>query len=109
MYHYLLNDKAETINAFKSYKAEVEKQKDKKIKIVKSDMGGEYYRRYTEKEQMCDPFAKFFEEAVVAQYTISGTQQQNGVTERRNRTLMDMVRSMITNANLSLSFWSKAL
>ena len=41
MYFYLLNDKAEAIDAFKSYKTEVEKQKDKKIKIVRPDRGGE--------------------------------------------------------------------
>jgi hypothetical protein len=46
MYLYLLNDKTKALNAFKTYK--VEKQKKKKIKIVKSDRGGEYYGRYTE-------------------------------------------------------------
>jgi hypothetical protein len=38
---------AKTLNAFKTYKVEVEKQKEKKIKIVRSDRGGEYYGRYT--------------------------------------------------------------
>ena len=110
MFLYLLNDKAEALNAFKTYKVEVEKQKDKKIKIVRSDRGGEYYGRYTEKGQMTGPFAKFLEEeGIVAQYTMSGTPQQNGVAERRNRTLMDMVRSMISNSKLPLSLWSEAL
>jgi hypothetical protein len=47
MYLYFLNDMAKTLNAFKTYKVEVEKQKEKKIKIVRSDRGGEYYGRYT--------------------------------------------------------------
>ena len=38
-----------------------------------------------------------------------GTPQQNGVAERRNRTLMDMVRSMISNSKLPLSLWSEAV
>ncbi|KAM1705943.1 hypothetical protein ACFX2K_028156 [Malus domestica] len=38
-----------------------------------------------------------------------GTPQQNGVAERRNRTLMDMVKSMISNSSLPLSMWSEAL
>ena len=38
-----------------------------------------------------------------------GTPQQNGVGKGRNRTLMDMVRSMISNTSLSLSLWSKPL
>jgi hypothetical protein len=101
MYLYLLNDKAEPLNAFNTYKVEVEKQKEKKIKIVRSDRGGEYYGRYTEKGQMVGPFAKFLEdEGIVAQYTMPGTPHQNGVAERRNCTLMDMVRSMLSNSHL---------
>jgi transposase InsO family protein len=101
MYLYLLTDKVKALNAFKTYKVEVEKQKEKKIKIVRSDRGGEYYGRYTKKGQMIGPFAKFLEEeGIVAQYTMPGTPQQNGVAERRNRTLMDMVRSMLSNSHL---------
>ena len=37
--------------------------------------------------------------------TPPGTPQHNGVSERRNRTLLDMVRSVVSLANLSLSFW----
>jgi transposase InsO family protein len=48
---------------------------------------------------MIGPFAKFLEEEdIVAQYTMPGTSQQNGIAERRNRTLMNMVRSMLSNS-----------
>jgi hypothetical protein len=47
MYLYFLTNKAEALNTFKTYKVEVEKQKGKKIKIVTSDRGEEYYGRYT--------------------------------------------------------------
>ena len=40
---------------------------------------------------------------------MSGTPQQNGVSERRNRNLMDMVRSMLINSNLPISLWMYAL
>ena len=104
MYLYLLHDKAEALDAFKTYKAKVEKQRENKIKIIRSDRGREYYGRYTEKGQMPGPFAKFLqEEGIIAQYTMPGTPQQNGVSERRNRTLMDMVRSMMSNSDLPLS------
>ena len=56
MYLYLLYDKAEAFDTFKTYKVEVEKHKENKIKIVRSDRGGEYYGRYTEKGQMPGPF-----------------------------------------------------
>ena len=42
MYIYLLNSKDEAINAFKQYKIEVENQLNKKIKMIRSDKGGEY-------------------------------------------------------------------
>ncbi|KAF7835748.1 Retrovirus-related Pol polyprotein from transposon TNT 1-94 [Senna tora] len=57
MFLYLLNNKNEALDAFKVFKAEVEKQCDKHIKIVRSDRGGEYYGRYTEDGQALGPFA----------------------------------------------------
>ena len=48
MHLYLLHNKSEALDAFKVFKAEVEKQCNKQIKIVRSDRGGEYYGRYTE-------------------------------------------------------------
>ena len=38
-----------------------------------------------------------------------GTPQRNGVSERRNRTLLDMVRSMMSLTDLPLSFWGYAI
>ena len=60
MYLYLLQHKNEALDAFKVFKAEVEKQCSKQIKVVRSDRGGEYYGRYTEDGQAPGLFAKFF-------------------------------------------------
>ena len=110
MYLYMLHNKSEALDAFKSFKVEVEKQCGKQIKIVRSDRGGEYYGRYTENGQAPGPFAKFLQEhGIVAQYTMPGSPDQNGVAERRNRTLLDMVRSMLSNSNLPKSLWIEAL
>ena len=85
MYIYLFHNKNEALGAFKVFKAEVEKQCRKKIKIVRTDRGGEYYGRYTEDGQTLGPFAKFLQEhGIVAQYTMSGSPDQNGVAEKRN-------------------------
>ena len=46
---------------------------------------------------------------IVSQLMPPGTPQCNGVSERRNRTLLDMVRSMISLIDLPLSFWGYAL
>jgi hypothetical protein len=53
--------------------AEVENQHDKRIKIIRSDRGGEYYGRYTPYGQVPGPFARFLEEnGIVAQYSMPG-------------------------------------
>lgn len=98
------------MDAFKVFKAEVENQCGKQIKIVRSNWGGEYYGRYTKSGQAPGPFAKFLQEhGIAAQYTMPGSPNQNGVAERRNRTLLNMVRSMLSNSNLPKSLWNEAL
>ncbi|RVX16743.1 Retrovirus-related Pol polyprotein from transposon TNT 1-94 [Vitis vinifera] len=65
---------------------------------------------YLEDGQTPGPFAKFLQEhGIVAQYTMSGFPDQNGVVERRNRTLLDMVRSMLSSSKLPKFLWTKAL
>ncbi|RVW28388.1 Retrovirus-related Pol polyprotein from transposon TNT 1-94 [Vitis vinifera] len=98
------------LEAFKVFKAEVEKQCGKQIKIVRSDRGGKYYGRYLEDGQSPGLFAKFLQEhGIVAQYTMSGSPNQNGVAEKRNRTLLDMVRSMLSSSKLPKFLWTEAL
>ena len=82
-YVYLMRHKSETFDKFKEYRALVEKQLGKVIKTLRSDRGGEYFSGEFE------DFLK--EEGIVSQLTAPGTPQQNGVAERRNRTLLDMV------------------
>jgi hypothetical protein len=60
MYLYMLHNKNKTLDAFKIFKGEVEKQCRKQIKIVGSDRGGEYYGRYTEDGQHLGHSQNFF-------------------------------------------------
>ena len=100
-YIYLLHHKSECFDKFKTYKAEVEKQLSKSIKSLRSDRGGEY---------LSTEFLDYLSEAgITSQLTAPGTPQQNGVSERRNRTLLEMVRSMMSYASLPISFWGYAL
>ena len=62
MYLYMLHNKDEVLDAFIVFKAEVEKQFDKQIKIVRTNRGGEYYGSYTKDGQALGPFAKFLQE-----------------------------------------------
>ena len=110
MYLYLLHSKDEALYAFKVFKDEVEKQCEKQIKIVRSDKGGKCYGRYTESGQTLGPFAKFLQEhEIVAQYIMHSSPYFNGVAERRNQTLMDMVKSMSSNTKLPQFLWIEAL
>ncbi|RVW35834.1 Retrovirus-related Pol polyprotein from transposon TNT 1-94 [Vitis vinifera] len=109
-YVYLMHEKSQAIDIFEMFITEVERQLDKKIKIVRLDRGGEYYGRYDESGQNPGPFAKFLKKhGIRAQYTMPGTPQQNGVAERRNRTLMEMVRSMMSYSSVPISLWGEAL
>ena len=91
-YIYPIRDRSEALDKFKVFKAEVENQLNQKIKVVRSDRGGEYYGRHAPYGQIPGPFAKFLSKnGIVAQYSMPGEPQQNGVAERRNRTLMNMV------------------
>jgi hypothetical protein len=109
-YIYPIKERSEDLDKFKIFKAEVENQHDLKIKIVRFEHGGEYYGRHTPYGQVLGLFAKFLmEQGIVAQYSMLGEPQQNGVAERRNRTLMDMVRSMISYSTLLVSLWMEAL
>ncbi|RVX10567.1 Retrovirus-related Pol polyprotein from transposon TNT 1-94 [Vitis vinifera] len=101
MYLYILYNKNEVLDAFEVFKAEVEKQCRKQINIMKSNRGGENYGRNLEDGQAPGPFVKFLQEhVIIAQYTMPDSLNQNGVAERRNRTLLDMVRSMLSNSKL---------
>ena len=59
------------------YITEVERQLDIKVKVVRSNRGGEYYGKYDESGQCLRPCAKFVEKhGIRAQYTILRTPQQ---------------------------------
>ena len=72
----MLHEKSQAVNALEVFVKEVERQLDKKVKIVRSNRGGEYYRRYDESGLNPSPFAKFLERHdICAQYTMPGAPQ----------------------------------
>ena len=100
-YVYLISHKSEAFKCFQTYKNLVENQLDMKIKILRTDRGREY---------LSDQFRSFCDKmGIERQLTIPATPQQNGVAERRNRTLLEMIRSMMAQANLPITFWGDAL
>ena len=95
-YLYLMKYKLKAFEKFKELKNEVEKQLGKGIKTLKYDRGGEY---------LSQEFLDYVvDHGIQSQWTPPYMPQHNGVAKRRNRTLLDMVRSMMGNADLPKSF-----
>ncbi|KAL0413316.1 UNVERIFIED_CONTAM: Transposon Ty2-GR1 Gag-Pol polyprotein [Sesamum radiatum] len=100
-YVYLMGYKSEAFERFKEYRLEVENQTNRKIKALRSDRGGEY---------LSGEFIGYSKEnGILSQWTPPGIPKLNRVAERRNRTLLDMVRSMMSFTELPPSFWGYAL
>ena len=96
-----MKHKSQTFEKFKEFQNEVENHRNRKIKFLRSDRGGEY---------LSYEFSTHLKECgIVSQLTRARTPQRNGVSEHRNRTLLDMVRSMMSLTDLPLSFWGYAL
>jgi transposase InsO family protein len=92
-YVYLLNSKDEALDYFKIYKAEVENQLEKKSKRLRSDRGGEHFS--TEFSQFCA------NNGIIHERTPPYSPQSNGVAERKNRTLTDLIKAMLDTTGLS--------
>ena len=78
---------------------------------MRSSHGGDFYRRNDGSGEQCPrSFARYLKQSgIVPQYTMSGTPRMNDIAERRNRTLQDMVRSMMVESSLHISLWGEAL
>jgi len=99
---YILRDKeAKTIlRVFQEYKAWAEKQSGCEIKAIRTD-GGTEYRKEMEWALMLA--------GIEPQKTAPHTPQSNGVSERMNRTLMDMVGPMLEGSNAPTMLWGEAV
>jgi hypothetical protein len=97
----LLKEKVEAFEKFKKFKALTENQTGKRLKVVRSDRGGEF---------MSSDFKKFFDKhGIKREYTIPRTPQQNGVVERQNKIVQQMARSMMNEKSISQNYWVEAI
>ena len=88
---YFLKHKSEVFDLFKVFKALVENQSGRKIKVLRSDNGGEYVK--SEFINYC------VDVGIHMQHYIPYTPQQNGVAERKNRSLKEMTTYMMEDKN----------
>ncbi|RVX04494.1 Retrovirus-related Pol polyprotein from transposon RE1 [Vitis vinifera] len=98
---FFMKQKSEVAGVFQSFKALVENQANCSIKVIRSDNGTEY---------TSDKFDKFCVEAgIVHQLTVTYSPQQNGVSERKNRTIMEMTRCLLFEKKMPKCFWAEAI
>ena len=99
-YVYLLKSKDDAIEKFVLYKNEVENQLNKKIKVLKSDRGGEYESPFVD---VCA------QRGIIHETTTPYSPQSNGVVERKNRTLKEMMNAMLISYGLPQNMWGEAI
>ncbi|KAL0448353.1 UNVERIFIED_CONTAM: Retrovirus-related Pol polyprotein from transposon TNT 1-94 [Sesamum latifolium] len=98
---YFLKQKSEAFATFKKFKALVEKESGYEIKALRSDRGVEF----TSKE-----FNHFCAiNGIRRPMKVPGMPQQNGVVERKNRTILNMARSMLKEKHIPKEFWAEAV
>ncbi|GJY34878.1 putative ribonuclease H-like domain-containing protein, partial [Tanacetum coccineum] len=98
---FFLTTKDETSEILKNFIKEIENLVDKKVKIIRSDNGTEF------KNKVMDDFCR--EKGIKREYSVARTPQQNGVAERRNRTLIEAARTMLADSKLPTTFWAEAV
>jgi len=97
---YFLKNKDEVFTWFRSFKALVENQTGKKIKILRTDNGTKYES---------NEFNDYCREASIKRETTTAyTPEQNGVAERKNRSIIEATHAMLHDQGLSKFLWAKA-
>jgi transposase InsO family protein len=98
---FFLQDKSETQDVLKKFFRRAQNKFDAKVKKIRSDNGTEF--KNTQVEDFLD------EEGIKHEFSALYTAQQNGVAERKNRTLIEMVRIMLDEYKTSDRFWAEAV
>ena len=98
---YFLRERSQVFEIFKKFKTLVKKQSGFHLKAIISDRGKEY---------TSNKFNKFCEdEGVEHQLKVGYAPEQNEVSERKNRTVMEMARTMLMDKGLPKIFWVEAV
>eukprot|EP01018_Ginkgo_biloba_P002375 Gb_15908 [translate_table: standard] len=98
---YPLREKSQKFAVFKQFKELVERQTGLKLKVVRSNNGGEYTSKKF--NQYCK------DHGIQRQLTVAYTPQQNGMVERMNRTLVEKAKTMMIGRNVPDYLWCEAV
>jgi len=96
----LLTQKSEVSERFMQYRTKVEKETGRKIKSLRSDRGGEYTG---------NQFWRYLTDHGITQHiTTPYTPEHNGIGERANRNIMEIVRCLLCDSGMGKEFWGYA-
>nr|GEW92365.1 putative ribonuclease H-like domain-containing protein [Tanacetum cinerariifolium] len=98
---FFLRTKDETSSIIRNFITKIENLKDLKVKIIRCDNGGEFKNK--EMNEFCT------KKGIRREFSNARTPQENGVAERRNRTLIKAARTMLDDAKLLVTFWAEAI
>lgn len=101
MWSFLIKEKSEVFKVFKNFKAMVETEAGKTMKTFRTDRGGEFTSH--EFQSYCE------EKGLKRHLTTPYSPQQNGVVERRNRTLLEMTKSVMKAMKVPNYLWGEAV
>nr|GEY06992.1 zinc finger, CCHC-type [Tanacetum cinerariifolium] len=101
MWVYFLNTKDQAFDTFNEYKKSIENELRTTLKMLRTDRGGEF---------TSNEFMKYCKEnGISRQLTAPYSPKQNGVVERRNRTIMSTTRCMMKAPSMHQNFWAEAV
>ncbi|CAL9005508.1 unnamed protein product [Prunus brigantina] len=97
---YPMKFKSDVFGIFKTFKAKMENQLDSKVKILRSDSGGEF---------LSSSFQQFLnQEGIVHQLSCPHTPEQNGAAERKHRHIVELARTLLAASKVPFQFWVDA-
>lgn len=101
VFTYFLKSKDEAFEKFKEFKEYVENQKGERIKVFRTDQGTEFDGKF---------FQEYYKnQGILHQQTNAYTPQQNGMSERMNRTIVEKARCLLYDVDLEKKFWAEAV
>lgn len=98
---YFMHSKSQVLEKFREFKKLVENQLNMTIKALRSDNGKEYVNE--EFDKLCKEFG------IKRQFTVPYSPEQNGMSERMNRTLVERAKCLLIDAKLPKKFWAEAV
>ncbi|GJX85554.1 putative ribonuclease H-like domain-containing protein [Tanacetum coccineum] len=98
---FFLATKDETCGILKSFIIGVENLIDQRVKVIRCDNRTEFKNK--EMNQFCE------RKGIKREFNVAKTPQQNGVAERKNRTLIEAARTMLAESKLPTTFWAEAV